>query len=145
MLHRRKNDASVVVIVLKVALRERAAPTILARKPDRRAFGNQRPKRERLTGSPVRNAAFQQILPLLDEAFQLGVQHELIGECRDASDNILDLLLVHGRARTSKFHSVFFVNGDFLQFPFFTLFRGLFMGRVEGFLGLLADLLGPIA
>ena len=73
---------------------EGAAPAVLAREADRRAFKKQRPERERFRVMPfVRTARFENFPTPIEHVFlDLRNDFEIVGHARQAIDDLLQHL-----------------------------------------------------
>ena len=84
----------------QVALAESAAAGILAAQPDGSSLQRQRAERQCFAECPIDGAILlNRLAPLIDEAAQLGVQVERIGEGGDGANHSLDYGMVHRSAR----------------------------------------------
>ncbi len=93
MLQRDVALAGFGIVERQVALAEGAAAGILPAEPHRRAFQHQRAEGQRFAEGPIDGAALGDgVAALLDEAAQLGMQVEILGELRDAADHALQHL-----------------------------------------------------
>ena len=85
--------AGLGIVERQVALAEGAAAGILAAEPHRRAFERQRAEGQRFAEGPIDGPALgDHVAAPLDEAAQLGMQMEVLGEVGDAADHAIEHL-----------------------------------------------------